>query len=85
MLTFKKGDPTPDMDPCRKKPITLGCVRIQESFRVEKPKGTMEGNPGDYLVRDSEGELYIVDTKTFHETYDLLTHDFNVLREFGLR
>lgn len=73
------------MDPCRKKPIALGCVRIQESFRVEKPVGVMEGNPGDYLVRDSEGELYIVDYKTFHETYDLLTYDETLLHGFGLR
>lgn len=85
MVTFKQGGPTPDMDPCRKKPITVGCVRIQTPFVVETMEGTMKGKAGDYLMKGVDGELYAIDYEVFHKTYDLLTHDFNVLRKFGLR
>lgn len=44
--------------------------QINFPFRVETLEGTMEGQPGDYLMRGVEGELYPCAKSVFDASYE---------------
>lgn len=59
------------MKPCRKKPIVIHALQINEPFRVDTLEGNYkQGNSGDYLMRGVRDELYICEKTIFEETYD---------------
>ena len=58
-----------------KKPIPIGCVRMEEDFEVETMEGILQGKKGDWLMQGIQGELYPCDHKIFLETYILLDLD----------
>jgi hypothetical protein len=61
------------MLPCRKKPIVVFCKQINHQFQVQSLEGNYKtGNPGDYLIRGIDNELYICDKGIFEKTYDIL-------------
>lgn len=53
-----------------KKPYPIKAIKIDSEFEVKTPKGIMKGKPGDYLVENNKGKLYIYDGKIFEETYE---------------
>lgn len=73
MKTFGTYQIIDNMRPCRKRPITVHALQIDEPFRVITLEGDYkQGKPGDYLMRGVEGELYICDKSIFEKTYDFL-------------
>lgn len=73
MKTFDTYEKVDGMQPCRKKPIVVHALRIDEEFRVNSLEGNYaRGKPGDYLMRGVDGELYIHDGPLFEKTYDFV-------------
>jgi len=52
-----------------KKPILIRAVQMNEPFMVRTLEGVLRGNPGDYLVEGTQGELYPVKKEIFESTY----------------
>ena len=73
MRVFDTYELIPNMQPCKKRPITVHACQIHEEFRVNSLEGDYaQGKPGDYLMRGIKGELYICDREVFEQTYDFL-------------
>lgn len=54
----------------KKKRVIVDAVKITRPITIETSKGTMKGNPGDYLITDKNGEQYPYDAETFHATFE---------------
>ena len=73
MKTYDTFEQVDGMMGCVKRPIVVHAKRIDEEFRVNTLEGNYkQGQPGDYLMRGIEGELYICDGPIFEKTYDFL-------------
>ena len=73
MKTYDTYEKVDGMMDCVKRPIVVHAKRIDEEFRVNTLEGNYkQGKPGDYLMRGTEGELYICDGSIFEKTYDFL-------------
>ena len=71
MKTYDTFETVDAMMGCRKKPIVVHAVQINEEFRVNTLEGNYkQGKPGDYLMKGIDGELYICDREIFEKTYD---------------
>lgn len=53
----------------RKKPIVVEAYQLTSEMKIPTLEGEMTGNPGDYLVKGVEGELYPCKEKIFKKTY----------------
>jgi hypothetical protein len=74
MKTFDTFEQVAEMNTCIKRPIPVQCKQIAEPFRVNSLEGNYkQGKPGDYLMRDIDGELYICDRAIFEKTYDIIS------------
>ena len=56
--------------PCRKKPVIVHALQMDEDFSVETPEGVLSGKKGDYLMRGVQGEFYPIKKEVFESTYD---------------
>jgi len=73
MKTFDTFEQVDGMLPCKKKPIVVHTIQIDEPFRVNSLEGDYkQGKPGDYLMRGIDGELYICDKDIFERSYDII-------------
>lgn len=54
----------------RKKPVVIQAVQMQHPFTVKTLEGDMRGDPGDWLIRGIEGELYPCKPEIFAKTYE---------------
>lgn len=73
MKTFDTFEQVDGMAGCRKRPIIVHAIQINEDFRVNTLEGNYkQGKAGDYLMRGIEGELYICDREIFEKTYDFV-------------
>ena len=71
MKTFDTFDKVVGMKRCRKRPIVVHAIQIDEPFRVDTLEGNYkQGKVGDYLMRGFQDELYICDKAIFEATYD---------------
>ncbi len=71
MKTFDTFEQVEGMGGCMKKPIVVHAKKMTEEFRVNSLEGNYkQGEPGDYLMRGIDGELYICDGPIFERTYD---------------
>lgn len=61
----------------RRKPIVVEAVKITTAIKVETEHGTLEGNPGDFLVTEQNGRQYPVTAESFHKTYEPVSGSFN--------
>ena len=55
---------------CKKKPVTVLAVQINEDFIVDTLEGAIKGHTGDYLIEGVRGERYPIRKDIFEETYD---------------
>ena len=55
---------------CRKKPVIVHAVQMDEDFTVETLEGNMSGKRGDYLMRGAQSEFYPIKKEIFEATYD---------------
>jgi len=62
--------PVPDGWKEYRKIATVLAIQMDVPFRVETLEGTMQGNPGDYLVMNKETEeCWPVKKEIFEKTY----------------
>lgn len=54
----------------RKKPVVIQAVRLTYPVVVRTLEGDMRGEPGDYLVKGVQGELYPCKADSFAQTYE---------------
>lgn len=73
MKTFETFENVDGLKDCMKRPIVVQAKKIEEEFRVDTLEGNYkQGNPGDYLMKGVDGELYICDGPIFERTYDFV-------------
>lgn len=53
----------------RKVPVVVTATRMNVPFKVETLEGWMKGQPGDWLIKGVEGELYPCKDSVFRATY----------------
>ena len=59
--------------PCRKRPVIVAAMQMEEAFRVDTLEGdAMLGKPGDYLMRGVADELYPCDRDVFERSHDFV-------------
>jgi hypothetical protein len=76
MKTFDTFEKLDGMLLCKKKPIIVHCIQINEPFRVNSLEGDYkQGKVGDYLMRGIDGELYICDKDIFERSYDIIEEE----------
>ena len=55
---------------CRKKPIVIHAIQIDEDFKVTTMEGVVYGKAGDYLMIGIDGERYPCNKEIFERSYD---------------
>lgn len=56
--------------PCTHKPTYQEYTILAEAAGVETVMGEMIGRPGDYLLRGTDGELYVITPEAFKRCYN---------------
>lgn len=58
----------------RKRPLVVWAKQLREAFSVELDggRGTLGGQPGDWLLQYAPGDLGVVNATAFAKTYELL-------------
>ena len=54
----------------RKRPVVIEAEQINFSQVIDTLEGTMQGNPGDWLITGTRGEKYFCKDDIFKEIYD---------------
>ncbi|MBU9711776.1 PGDYG domain-containing protein [Evansella tamaricis] len=62
----------------RRKPIVVEAVKITRPMTIDTVEGAMTGNPGDYLITDSNGEQYPCPASEFDKVYEPMSPRFDV-------
>lgn len=50
-------------------PLIIEAVQFAQVFDVNDAEGLHQGSPGDYLVRDPEGQLYVIRPEAFKRSH----------------
>lgn len=54
----------------RKKPVEVDAVGpIEERVEIDTREGTIVAEPGDFVIRGVEGEIYPIGAEIFYSTY----------------
>lgn len=73
MKTFDTYEDVEGMKACKKRPVVVTAIQINEPFRCNSLEGDYkQGKPGDYLIKGIDGENYICDKEIFENTYDFI-------------
>ncbi len=73
MKTFDTFEDDIGLKECVKRPVIIHALQINYPFRVKSLDGDyVQGEVGDYLVRDITGEHFIYDKEIFEESYDFM-------------
>jgi hypothetical protein len=71
MLRFKDHEVVPvDVRPCLKKGCSLYGKQLFTEFVVESGGKKFYGHPGDFILVDSSGKVYICSEENFEKYYD---------------
>lgn len=76
---FKRYEPEDQMcsgtnGAYRKKPLTVIAVQLLDDLKISIDTGDeLSGHPGDWLVKDEDGDYGIIQPSIFAKTYDLIT------------
>lgn len=54
----------------RKKPVVVEAVQLTERIEIPTLEGVMIGNPGDWLIVGTSGELYPCKPDVFEAVYE---------------
>ena len=54
-----------------RKTAVTDVQQIIEPVSVHSPEGTVEGNPGDYLARGVNGEVWVIPAEFFAKAYNI--------------
>lgn len=61
---------TPVAAKYRKLPVVIDAYQTQEELQIETLEGTMTANPGDWIIKGVNGELYPCKPDIFAKTYE---------------
>jgi hypothetical protein len=75
MYVFNLYDDIEGMQPCRKKPIVVHAKQMNHVFCVDTLEGVMTGNPGDYLMKGINGELYPCKKEIFEKSFNYIDEE----------
>lgn len=75
MHVFNLYDKIEGMQPCRKKPVVVHAKKIDGPFCVDTLEGVMSGNPGDYLMKGINGELYPCKKEIFEKSFNWINEE----------
>jgi hypothetical protein len=75
MQKFDLYEEVDGMQPCRKKPIVVHAKQMNHVFCVDTLEGVMSGNPGDYLMKDINGELYPCKREIFEASFNWVNEE----------
>lgn len=56
-----------------KRPAPIKAIQMNTEFSVESAPENIYGGPGDYLIRNAQGELSIMKKEEFEKTYEAIT------------
>jgi hypothetical protein len=59
----------------RKRPVVIEAVRLTRAVSVNTLEGTVDGEPGDWLITGIEGEQYPCKHGIFMKTYEPADED----------
>lgn len=59
----------------RKRPVVVQAIQLQYRTIIHTHDGPREGQPGDWLLEDVEGNQYIVRRSVFEKTYDIVDEE----------
>ncbi|MBU9721460.1 MULTISPECIES: hypothetical protein [Bacillaceae] len=62
----------------RRKPIVVEAVKITRPMTIDTAEGSVVGNPGDYLITDTNGDQYPCNGQEFEKSYELIKSRFDV-------
>ena len=73
MKTFKISEELTDLEPCIKRPVIIHAKKMEEEFRIMTSDGNYrEGQAGDYLMRGTDGDLFICQNLIFEKIYEFV-------------
>lgn len=61
--------------PARKRPVEVQYREVHERQEIDTREGTLIAEPGDYLIKGVEGEIYPIDPDIFEQTYERIIAD----------
>lgn len=56
----------------RKKPVIIKFREVNGVELIKTKEGTLRADTTDYIIRGVEGEIYPIDKKIFHKTYEII-------------
>ncbi len=59
----------------RSKPVVITAERLTEPLTVQTLEGDMHANPGDWLIKGTEGEYYPCKDSVFRRKYEPIDKD----------
>ena len=72
-IQVKRGEAsgfgTGKWQPYRKRPVVISAFRTTEQVEIETWEGTMTAEPGDWIIRGIQGEIYPCKDSVFKQTY----------------
>jgi hypothetical protein len=72
-IKVKRGEAsefgTGKWQPYRKRPVVISAFRTTEQVEIETWEGTMTAEPGDWIIRGIQGEIYPCKDSVFKQTY----------------
>ena len=84
MKKFESYEEVSGMRSCVKRPVIVHTKQIHEEFLVSTLEGEeYYGKPGDYLMRDVYGELYVCDKDVFEKLYEFTDTNKEVWTPWG--
>lgn len=54
----------------RKRPVIVEALQLDVAVEIDTREGTVRADPGDWLMRGVEGELYPCSADVFDATYE---------------
>jgi hypothetical protein len=59
----------------RKRPVIVQAIQLKYRTQIFTEQGTKEGQPGDWLMQDVEGDQYMIRRSVFEKTYDVVDEE----------
>lgn len=57
----------------KKKPVEVQVHGpVKDHYWIQTREGTIKAEPGDYIIRGVEGEVYPIGPEIFDETYEVM-------------
>ncbi len=48
------------------------ALKMNAAFSVQTQRGILKGRPGDYIIKQKDGKIFIIEENTFKERYEIV-------------